>query len=549
MAESKHSCIGQTFCDRICFWGETEPDTPAFIFRSKNGRYVLSRGDVLDLSSRFAFRLTELGVQPGDVVCIALPNCPERIIVDFGVHLAGAVTMNGQILSSDGQDIIESMCKSKCKMLVADPDQENGAWSICKQRFQVVSDSKHASVIKSKDVPSLVHLANCRTRKPESEFLTSLPSNTFISRSRKSSDIASIFATSGSTGYSKLVQHTHKALLLIAHRLRAITGISGKEDVSFTTAPLGWIGGFPAYFLYSGSPTVMIDDAVGGEADMLRFVWNIICDENVSFGGFASFQLIGILRRRDLWESAGKKLKKVLTGGQPLKKDCLEAIGHLTDSILNFYASTEIGAMGVVDLNESSKHDFKENMTGYPVQGVEIRVVDSELNEADGETRGEIIVRSETLTDGYIGDTGNMASFLTDGWFRMDDVGYVDAKGLLSVEGRSSDAIMHGAYILYPTWLEEKLDKCPGVEQLFIVPVPDKVLHQEICACVKRNDGSQSSEEDILNFAKAAITVNIPSTMNVVPKYVVFFETFPVTKTLKLNRKELAKLARERLQL
>ncbi|XP_067684027.1 2-succinylbenzoate--CoA ligase-like [Haliotis asinina] len=540
---------GQTFTDRICFWGETEPDTPAFIFWSKNGRHVLSRGEVLDLSSRFAFRLTEVGVQPGDVVCISLPNSPERIVVDFGVHLAGAVTMNGQVLRSEGQDIIESMCKAKCRVLVADPDQENGAWSICKKRFDVVSANKHSSVIRSRDVPSLTHMVYCRARKPESEFLTSLPSDTYVSKSRKPTDIASIFATSGSSGYSKLVPHTHKALLVICHRLREITGIQGKEDISFTTAPLGWIGGFPVYFLYSGAQTVIIDDTIGGEADMLKFIWNIICEENVSVGGFASFQLLGIFERRELWESSGKKLKKILTGGQPLKRECLDAVGHLSDSILNFYASTEVGVICVVELNESNKHEFKDNVTLNPVSGVEMRLVDSELKDVSGETRGEIVVRSETLTVGYIGDTGSKASFLPDGWFRTDDVAYVDARGGVCVEGRSSDAIIHGAYILYPTWLEEKLVACPGVEQLVIVPVPDKLVHQEICACVKRCEGSLSEEEDILHFAEAAVTRSIPSALNVVPKYVVFFEEFPLTKSLKLNRKELAKLAREKLQL
>ncbi|XP_067685451.1 3-[(3aS,4S,7aS)-7a-methyl-1,5-dioxo-octahydro-1H-inden-4-yl]propanoyl:CoA ligase-like [Haliotis asinina] len=538
----------QTIADRISFWGKTEPHTPAFIFWSKNGRYVLSRADVLDLSSRFAFRLTELGVHPGDVVCIALPNCPERVIANFGVHLAGAVAMNGQILRSDGQDIIESMRKANCKTLITDPDQENGAWSICSGFFDVLG-GVYSSEIRCVKVPSLKNVVYCKTKKPECEFFRSLPStDRYVNNKAKPSDVAQIFTTSGSSGYTKLVPHSHKALLTLGKTFAEMLGAYGENvKAVYNAAPLGWAGGFPYFLLSSGWQQVLIDYSLGVPTDDLQFVWNIICQEDIKLALLSSFQITGICKRRDMWESKHHRLNVIGTGGQPLKKGSLESIGQVTDVVLNAYGSTEVGMVTSIIFSEENTCDFRENMAGFAVTGVDVKIVDSGMVEVEPNALGEILIRSETVAHGYLGDPH--LSTLHDGWFQTGDMGYKDKKGCLFIEGRSSDAIMHGPYILYPTWLEEKLAKCPGIKQNYIVPVPDKVLHHEICACVQLEEEVHLTQDDIITFVKGEVSAGISSAMNVVPKYVEFFDTFPVLNSFKVDRKQLAKLAIERLQL
>ncbi|XP_071115719.1 3-[(3aS,4S,7aS)-7a-methyl-1,5-dioxo-octahydro-1H-inden-4-yl]propanoyl:CoA ligase-like [Haliotis cracherodii] len=548
----EEACKDQTIADRIKLWGETDPHTPAFIFWSPNGRFILSRGDVLDLSRRFSSRLTQKGVQPGDVVCVSLPNSPERVVVDFGVQLTGAVSMNGQILRSDGQDIIESMRKAKCKVLVIDPDEGNDAWNICRKHVHIESEDRHMPIATSVEVPTLANIAFCRTRKPESLFLKTLLSiETSIMNipKHKPTDVAYIFATSGTSGYSKLVQHTHRSLMVICFRLTEDTGMKDKHSKSFISGPLGWIGGFPVYYLYSGCPQVLIDDTAEAVSDRLQFIWDVACKEDIQVSTLAPFQFMGILGRRDIWESSGKKLPMIVTGGQPLHREYLDTIGQLTESIFCLYASTEVGYVAGIGFRESNLSLFKENMAGVLASGVEAKIVDSNMASVAENTRGEILIRSETITAGYVDVPDKHQAFLSDGWFRTDDIGFIDGKGCLIVEGRSSDAIMHGQYILYPTWLEEKLARCSGIKQNYIVPVPDKVMHHEICACVQLEEGARLTEEDVITFVRGDVAETVRSDMNVVPKYVLFFDSFPVTKTLKLDRKELTRFAQKRLQL
>lgn len=239
----------------------------------------------------------------------------------------------------------------------------------------------------------------------------------------------------------------------------------------------------------------------------------------------------------------------IVTGGQPLHREYLDTIGQLTESIFCLYASTEVGYVAGIGFSESNLSYFKENMAGCLASGVEAKIVDSNMASVAENTRGEILIRSETITAGYVDVPDKHPAFLSDRWFRTDDIGFIDGKGCLIVEGRSSDAIIHGQYILYPKWLEEKLARCPGIKQNYIVPVPDKVMHHEICACVQLEEGARLTEEDVITFVRGDVAESVRSDMDVVPKYVLFFDSFPVTKTLKLDRKELTRFAQKRLQL
>ncbi|XP_046566044.1 3-[(3aS,4S,7aS)-7a-methyl-1,5-dioxo-octahydro-1H-inden-4-yl]propanoyl:CoA ligase-like [Haliotis rubra] len=465
---------------------------------------------VLELASRFALRLTQQGVQPGDVVCVCLPNSPERVVVDFGVQLTGAVSMNGRILRSDCQDILESMRKAKCKVLVIDPDETSQAWKMCRNHVKLVSEDPHMPTATSVAVPTLTNIAFCKTRKPDSAFLKTLPPRTDRAPNnpkQKPTDVAYIFATSGTTGYSKLVQHTNRSLMVMSFRLSEATGMKDKHCKSFSAAPLGWIGGFLAYYLFSGCPLALVDDTAEAVADRLQYIWGVACKEDITVCTLASFQFMGIFGRKDICESSCKKLPMIVTGGQPLHKEYLQTIGKLADSLFGLYASTEVGYAAGIAFSTSN------------------------------------------LGCWYVDAPDKQAAILPEGWFRTDDVGYMDDKGCLFVEGRRSDAIMHGPYIVYLTWLEEKLAKCPGVKQNYFVPVPDRVLHHEICACVQLEEGVRLTEEDVINFIRGDIVDGVRSDMDVVPKNVLFFDTFPITKTFKLDRNELTRSAQLMLQL
>ncbi|TCJ96996.1 AMP-binding protein [Nocardia alba] len=79
---------------------------------------------------------------------------------------------------------------------------------------------------------------------------------------------------------------------------------------------------------------------------------------------------------------------------------------------------------------------------GTAVAGLRLRVVDpdSRATVPDGEV-GEILIRGESVTDGYLtADPASTAELFTEGWLRTGDLGYQRA-GELYVTGRSKDMI------------------------------------------------------------------------------------------------------------
>ena len=66
-----------------------------------------------------------------------------------------------------------------------------------------------------------------------------------------------------------------------------------------------------------------------------------------------------------------------------------------------------------------------------------------------------------------------------------------------------SNAIIHGAFVVYPGWLETRMEKCPGVQNVIVVPVPDPTLYQELCACVVPEAGVKVTEKDVRDYCSS----------------------------------------------
>jgi malonyl-CoA/methylmalonyl-CoA synthetase len=66
-----------------------------------------------------------------------------------------------------------------------------------------------------------------------------------------------------------------------------------------------------------------------------------------------------------------------------------------------------------------------------------------------------------------------MQEFTADGFFKTGDVGHVDAKGYVTIVGRSKDLIISGGYNVYPAEIEGYINNLPGVDESAVVGVPD----------------------------------------------------------------------------
>nr|KAG5711145.1 hypothetical protein BaRGS_004789 [Batillaria attramentaria] len=227
--------------------------------------------------------------------------------------------------------------------------------------------------------------------------------------------------------------------------------------------------------------------------------------------------------------------------GQPVRKSFMQLIGKVTQSIVIFYASTECGPVTSKVVTMNNKGDYEDGNNGLPLPGVELQLVDENQQEVlePGQT-GEVLCRGPNVFTGYLGmDQAALGNVFThDGWFRTTDVGFRNSKGELHIVCRKSNAIMYGHIIVYPGWLESRLARCSGVQSVVIVPVPDPIMHQELCACVVPQPAVIITEAEIREFCKT-LYIDPESEDAVVPRYCVMFDSFPTTVTGKTDRKAI----------
>ena len=192
--------------------------------------------------------------------------------------------------------------------------------------------------------------------------------------------------------------------------------------------------------------------------------------------------------------------------------------------------------------------DYQEYSIGYPLPGAELNIVDGNGEPVPVGERGELLVKIDSMFKCYHHDPEKTnACFTDDGWYRTDDVCYMDNDGLFYCVGRKSEMILSGGFNVAPAILERTLERCPGVAHAICVPVPHEILYQVVCACVILENGSDVKEESIRAYCQD-IHNDKPGLFTVLPTYYIFMKEFPQTSTGKTSRRELTKMASEKFQ-
>jgi malonyl-CoA/methylmalonyl-CoA synthetase len=147
-------------------------------------------------------------------------------------------------------------------------------------------------------------------------------------------------------------------------------------------------------------------------------------------------------------------------------------------------------------MNVSNPHDGERRpgTVGLPLPGVELR-----LAEGDG----EVLLRGPNVFDGYWRNPEATAeAFDADGWFRTGDLGSLDERGYLRIEGRSKELIITGGYNVHPREVEELLLEHPGVAEVAVVGTPSEEWGEVVTAFVVATDpGDPPDEGELLALA------------------------------------------------
>ena len=163
-------------------------------------------------------------------------------------------------------------------------------------------------------------------------------------------------------------------------------------------------------------------------------------------------------------------IRVALSGAAKLPQTVAERIQRRFGlAIAEGYGLTEASAV----VTSSSGLEPKHGSVGVVLDGIEMRIIDDEGEDALVGDAGEIWVRGDNIFAGYLNDPEATARVLTDdGWLRTGDIGYCDPDGRVYLVDRAKDLVIVSGFNVFPAEVEEVLLQHPDVDDVGVIGVP-----------------------------------------------------------------------------
>jgi fatty-acyl-CoA synthase len=168
--------------------------------------------------------------------------------------------------------------------------------------------------------------------------------------------------------------------------------------------------------------------------------------------------------------------------------------------------STSCSKPGVTYSSDADRHR-RRAMAGWPVVGMEVRVVDPEMNDVprDMKTSGEIITRGDHVMDGYYREPEMTASVMTGPWFHTGDMAVWDADSFLQIVDRKKEIIISGGENISSLEVEKAIFAHPDVFECAVVAAPHDTWGEVPAAIVVLKPGATLTSEKLLEFLKTRL--------------------------------------------
>jgi fatty-acyl-CoA synthase len=321
-------------------------------------------------------------------------------------------------------------------------------------------------------------------------------------------DGASMCFTSGTTGFSKGVIYSHRALVLhsFACGLNEVFGM-GQLDTVLPVAPMfhanAW--GIPFAATMLGARLVLPGPNVDPES-----ILDLIVKEQVTIACGVPTVWIAVLealeKNPDRWKV--ETPVRVICGGTAPPLELIRRLDRYGLRIQHLWGMTEttpIGTSGglrkeMLDWNLEKQYEARAKQ-GWPAPFVEIRLMRPE-GEApwDGNTSGEIEIRGPWIAASYYESSDQAHRWSADGWFKTGDVATMDSFGYVKIVDRAKDLVKSGGEWISSVDLENALMGHPAVKEACVVGIPHPKWQERPLAAVVLKDGASVTPAELRSF-------------------------------------------------
>jgi len=369
-------------------------------------------------------------------------------------------------------------------------------------------------------------------------------------------DDATIFYTSGTTGFPKGAQLTHRgsvANIFNIAAMGAITTAAEQKAVALgevTAAPAPAVA-YPPSFM---APTPLFHvtacncllhpaTLVGGKV-VMTYKWDpgraleLIERERITnFSGVPSMSR-ELLMHPDWSTRDTSSLVGMGGGGSAVQPDLVHKIaGALkTGQPSTGYGMTE--TCGIITANSARLYIAKPDSCGPLVPTLEGKLVDEDGNDLPPgpNTVGILCVRGSIVIKGYLNRPEANAETIKDGWLNTGDIARIDDEGFVYIVDRAKDMVIRGGENVYCSEVETVIYNHDAIAEAAVFGIPEERLGEEVAAVLVLRPGATLTEEELRTFLSASLAKHkIPTK--------VWFRSEPIPRnaTGKFLKRELRK--------
>ena len=336
------------------------------------------------------------------------------------------------------------------------------------------------------------------------------------------------FGTSGTTGRSKTVLHSHRNVCVHSFETIRALELSADDDHCW--------GHFGPMFHVGDAAFVWIALLLGARhvfhENQLHFeeVGKLLADEHVTIVKLVPSMLQLMCESDSIKALKFPNLRWILTGGAAPDPALVQRVATLFDcDFIQGFGMTE--ATCHVAFKVETQAPMKEGLRVLP--GLDLKVVDLKDETVDTGQVGEIMLKGETVFSGYLADgkveTGNTQVFTPDGYYRSGDLGTVDEAGHVHVVGRRKDMINVGGENVFAWEVEQVIDRMEGVKESAAFAMRDNVLGEVVEVAIVRSGAQPTAPRVKERCRKLLANFKVPHRVH-------FLNELPRTPTGKVQK-------------
>jgi len=504
---------------------------------SRNARRYPEKEGIIFEDKRFTWRqinervnklvrgLNRMGISKGDRVAVLSGNCHQY----WECYCAGGksgivvVPLNYRLA---GRELLYILNNAEANGIIIGPEYVDTIRSIAKD----LKVTKHFIIFGS-SLPDFLSYEDLLQKEMGDELEPSV----------SESDLFWIMYTSGTTGRPKGVMINHKNVMtdalddMLAYQMKY-------DDVQLVTAPLYHASGTAISYsaMYVGAKLVFMKRWDANNA------LELIEKEGVTTSWWNSAMLTDLLNSPLLRQKQHNLLRSIMYAGSPMPVELLKRAFPVFGKIFwGLYGLTENTSSATYLPIEEHYTEGPENKVkrlysvGKELISLHVRVVNNKMEDVKPGEVGEIVIKGDTVMQGYWHNPEATRETIKDGWLLTGDLAKVDEGGYIYIVDRKKDMIISGGENIYSKEVEDVINSHPSVLESAVIGVEDAKWVESVMAIVVLRPGQKVSSEGLIKYCKQ----NLASYKK--PKFVEFVESLPRNPSGKILKADLKKEYRE----